>query len=240
MNLIIFFILHWYLSLFFQTFFLHRYAAHNQYKMNPFWEKIFFLMTFLIQGSSFLHPGAYAIMHRKHHKHSDTINDPHSPVIINNIFLFNKKTVLEYRKVVNQFLNNNIIVKDVPRWVELEKLSELWIVRILFVLLYFVIYNLFSPSFWFYLLIPIHIFMGPLHGFIVNWFGHRYGYRNFKNTKDNSKNTLIIDLIMMGELYQNNHHKKPNNRNFAHRWFELDLGYIISFILIKLRIIKKV
>jgi stearoyl-CoA desaturase (delta-9 desaturase) len=79
--------------------------------------------------------------------------------------------------------------------------------------------------------------MGPIHGFIVNWFGHTTGYRNYNDLKDNSKNTLPFDFLMMGELYQNNHHKKPNNINFAKRWFELDLGFLFSIILKKMRII---
>ena len=42
---------------------------------------------------------------------------------------------------------------------------------------------------------------------------------------------------MMGELYQNNHHKKPENPNFAVRWFELDLGYIMYLFMKKIKII---
>ena len=42
---------------------------------------------------------------------------------------------------------------------------------------------------------------------------------------------------MMGELYQNNHHKRPNQSNFAYKWFEFDFGYIIMKLLHKLRII---
>ena len=53
-------ILHWYLSLFFQTIFLHRYASHNMFKMTPFVEKVFYFLTFLFQGSSFLHPAHMA------------------------------------------------------------------------------------------------------------------------------------------------------------------------------------
>ena len=79
--------------------------------------------------------------------------------------------------------------------------------------------------------------MGPIHGFIVNWFGHKTGYRNFKDLKDNSKNSLPLDFLMMGELYQNNHHKKPNDINFAKRWFELDFGYLLSNILKKIKVI---
>ena len=92
-----------------------------------------------------------------------------------------------------------------------------------------------------YLLLPIHFLMGPTHGLIVNWFGHWAGYRNTK-TPDNSKNTLPIDLFLMGELYQNNHHAEPNNPNFARRWWEIDLGMIFlkTFNLVKRTASKKV
>ena len=40
-------IAHWYLSLFFQTFFLNRYASHKLYNMSMTWEKIFYIFTFI-------------------------------------------------------------------------------------------------------------------------------------------------------------------------------------------------
>ncbi|MCS6833869.1 MAG: acyl-CoA desaturase, partial [Flammeovirgaceae bacterium] len=43
MAVLIFLVTHWYLSLFSQTFFLHRYAAHALFKMNKFWERFFYL-----------------------------------------------------------------------------------------------------------------------------------------------------------------------------------------------------
>ena len=104
MLIIVFFIAHWYLSLFFQTFFLHRYSSHNMFKMSRFWEKTFFFLTFIFQGSSFLHPAAYGIMHRRHHSYADTPNDPHSPLHLTNIISFNWATVVEYRKLVNAFM----------------------------------------------------------------------------------------------------------------------------------------
>ena len=45
MAILIFFVAHYYLSLFTQTFYLHRYAAHKMFTMNKFWEKFFFLFT---------------------------------------------------------------------------------------------------------------------------------------------------------------------------------------------------
>ena len=71
---------------------------------------------------------------------------------------------------------------------------------------------------------PVHFLMGPIHGSIVNWFGHWSGYRNFQ-TADESRNSLFIDVLTCGELYQNNHHRFPGDPNFAKRWFELDFSY---------------
>ena len=54
MAILIFFVLHWYLSLFCQTFFLHRYAAHGAFTMSRGWEKFFYILTFITQGSSYM------------------------------------------------------------------------------------------------------------------------------------------------------------------------------------------
>src|SRR5215475_6355835 len=74
-----FFVAHWVLSVFFQTFFLHRYGAHKQFRMSPGWERFFHVCTYLAQGPSFLSTRGYAILHRMHHAFSDTAKDPHSP-----------------------------------------------------------------------------------------------------------------------------------------------------------------
>ena len=82
-----------------------------------------------------------------------------------------------------------------------------------------------------YFLIPVHYIMGPIHGVIVNWCGHRYGYTNFHDTEDHSRNTLPVDFLMMGELFQNNHHKYPNRVNFGVKSFELDPAYLLIKVL---------
>ena len=53
LTIFLIFIAHWYLSLFVQTFFLHRYASHQMFTTSKFMEKIFFVVTLLAQGSSF-------------------------------------------------------------------------------------------------------------------------------------------------------------------------------------------
>ena len=238
MEIYIFLFCHWYLSLFCQTVFLHRYASHNMFKLNIFWEKIFFLATFIFQGSSFLQPAAYGVMHRNHHTFADTPKDPHSPAYAKNVFSFNWNTVIEYRKLVEDFKSGKRDDKDVPRWPLIENLGESIPTRFTFISLYFYFYLKYTTALWQYGFLILHILMGPFHGFIVNWFGHKIGYRNFNKLKDNSKNTLPVDFLMMGELYQNNHHKYPNNIKFSMKWYEIDFGYWSTLILKRFKIIN--
>lgn len=237
-EIIFFFISHWYLSLFVQTIFLHRYASHRMFTMSPFVEKCFFLLTILAQGTSFLKPSLYAILHIKHHKFSDTEKDPHTPVKHTNYITFMIETLNNYNEGAVLLSKKKLSVTKLPTWESIEKFADTYTIRLLFLVLYILFYINFSPSLWFFLLIPIHALMGPIHGFIVNWFGHRHGYRNFKEINDQSTNTLPIDILMSGELYQNNHHRYPRKSNFAHRWFEIDFGYISMWVLEKLKIIK--
>ena len=235
--ILIFLLCHWFLSLFCQTFFLHRYSAHKMFHISKFWERFFYVMTFVTQGSSYLNPRAYAILHRMHHAYSDTEKDPHSPHFFPNLFAMMWQTKSMYADFVTksvapapEFSGNY------PEWKRFDKFFDLWLLRILWGVLYTCFYFQFMPNFWFLLLLPVHYLMGPIHGAIVNWCGHKYGYRNFDN-RDKSKNTLVVDFLMMGELYQNNHHKFPNRINFAFRWFELDPTYPLTRILKLFRII---
>ena len=206
--------------------------------MNTGWERFFYFFTFLTQGSSFLNPRAYAIMHRMHHAFSDTEKDPHSPHFIKDVWGLTMKTKDIYLQYAKYKTEPEEAFRDrYPVWPFMDKLSDSWITRITFAALYTLFYFYFATSWWLFLLLPIHFFMGPIHGGIVNWCGHKYGYENYDN-KDYSKNTFPVDLLMMGELFQNNHHKSPNNVNFAQKWFEFDPSYPIVKMLHLLRIIK--
>jgi len=239
MTILIFFVLHWYLSLFSQTFFLHRYGAHKMFSMNKFWEKFFYIFTYITQGSSYLSPRAYGVLHRMHHKYSDTDKDPHTPHESSNVFSMMWKTKDIYNDILNGKEVDKSLTKDLPSWNLIESIGDSWISRIGWGTFYTLVYIYFVPNdMWYlFLLLPIHFLMGPVHGAIVNWSGHMYGYQNFDNG-DKSRNSLAIDVLMMGELYQNNHHKLPNRVNFAFKWFEFDPTYPIIRLLGWLGIIR--
>jgi stearoyl-CoA desaturase (delta-9 desaturase) len=236
--LITFLVCHWFFSLFCQTFFLHRYAAHRMFTMSPFWEKFFYVMTFITQGSSCLDPRSYGIMHRMHHAYSDTERDPHSPYYTGNVIAMMLQMVTIYHRLRRgKLVPEERFSAGVPEWKAFDNFVDLWSVRLLWGVLYTCVYFHFMPNLWWMLLLPVHYLMGPIHGSIVNWCGHKYGYRNFQ-TEDRSKNTFVWDFLMMGELFQNNHHQNPNRLNFAWRWFEFDPTYPIIKVLGWSRVIR--
>jgi stearoyl-CoA desaturase (delta-9 desaturase) len=231
------FVAHWVLSVFAQTFFLHRYSAHRMFTMSKGWERFFYLFTWFTQGSSFLNPRAYAILHREHHAFSDTERDPHSPHIYPNFFDMMLKTKQRYHGLaVRELETEPRFEGGYPEWAFVDRWADSWVSRIGFGTAYALFYLAFAPHWAFYFLLPVHWLMGPIHGAIVNWGGHKYGYRNFATT-DKSKNTLIFDFLTWGELFQNNHHKFGMAPNFAVRWFELDPSYQVMRVFRALGII---
>jgi stearoyl-CoA desaturase (Delta-9 desaturase) len=236
---LIFFFAHWFLSLFVHTFFLHRYASHQMYTTTKNWEKVFYFSTWFLQGSSYLVPKAYAVMHRMHHVYSDTEKDPHSPHFFKDVVQMMKHTYLIYDNFnAGKSKPDPQFTKDyLPSWDRLDRLGNNAITRISFGLAYVAFYIVFAPSWQWFLLLPIHFFMGPIQGAIVNWCGHKYGYRNYK-VHDHSKNSTPWGIFLMGELFQNNHHNDGTNPNFARKWFEFDLTYQVMKLMHVLHIIR--
>lgn len=231
------------------SFFLHRYATHGQFSMGRRTERLFYFLTWFFQGPAFLDPTAYAKLHLEHHAHSDTKEDPHSPlnfshskfgldvaVALPKMMWYTKKIYVEIRD------GKSAIAKlyrerTFPTWYHFEKFSNSYIAMVITAFIIIACYALFAPVWWCWLLLPLSLLNGPVQGAIVNWCGHMWGYRNFK-LADNSRNTPILGTLMLGECFQNNHHQYPQSPNFAKRWFEFDPIYPVIMFFSLIRIIK--
>ena len=178
-------------------------------------------------------------MHRLHHAFSDTEDDPHSPATSKNLFDMMWKTKKRYSDIMYDKARDidPVFYKNVPVWNVSDHFFDSWPVRILFAALYTSFYVFFAPNPWWFLLLPVHFFIGPVHGAIINWFAHKYGYVNFK-LDNTSKNLLPVDFLMLGESYHNNHHKYPGRSNFGIKWHELDPVYPVILLLQKVKVVK--
>lgn len=236
-----FFVAQWYLSLFCQTFFLHRYAAHRAFTMSKTAEKFFFILTWFFQGSNYLSAYGYGVMHRMHHAYADTPEDPHSPKYDQNLFKMMWRTKLTYTTITNKKAEVDSRFTDgVPQWDAFDNFARSWVSRLFWATSYFYVYWVFADVWWLWLLLPMQWLLSPIHGAIINWFAHVYGYRNFE-VGDTSRNFLPFDFLMMGESYHNNHHKYGSRANFGGvRWHEIDPTYQVIKVLDKVGVISLV
>ncbi|GAA4110612.1 acyl-CoA desaturase [Aquimarina addita] len=207
--------------------------------MSNFTEKVCFFLTWVFQGSNYLSAYGYGVMHRMHHAYVDTEKDPHSPKYDSNLFSMMWRT-----KSIYQDINNNRIeldtkfTKNTPQWAKFDNFASSTTSRVIWGLLYTLFFYFFATAWWQWLFLPVAFLMAPIHGVIINWFGHIVGYTNFQ-VNNTSKNLLPFDFLMMGEGYHNNHHKYSHRANFGGiRWYEIDPTFYIMIFLNSIGIIQ--
>ncbi len=62
--------------------------------------------------------------------------------------------------------------------------------------------------------------------YLVNSATHLIGSRRFQ-TKDDSRNSMVIALLTFGEGWHNNHHHYPNSTRQGFYWWEIDISYYV-------------
>ncbi|MDN5923420.1 MAG: acyl-CoA desaturase, partial [Xanthomonadales bacterium] len=58
----------------------------------------------------------------------------------------------------------------------------------------------------------------------INSLAHRFGSRRFQ-TRDDSRNNVLLALLTFGEGWHNNHHFFPGSARQGFRWWEIDLTW---------------
>jgi stearoyl-CoA desaturase (delta-9 desaturase) len=193
---------------------LHRYYSHRSFEFKSNIIKWIFTWFAILAGRG--SPLGWAYVHRTHHKHSDTSQDPHDLDTVSwKIFfphLIKYGEIINKRVVVDMLTTSHININKNYMWFII-----LWSLALLAI----------SPSvFYFFYVIPFVLSFISLNLFVL--LSHKYGYRNFE-THDRSKNNWFISLILWGEGWHNNHHKNPRNFTTKIKWWEVDLiGYFIN------------
>lgn len=206
------------------TVFYHRGLTHQAVRLSPWTRRLVIATGNWVTG---LDPKGWSAMHRLHHLHSDTQNDPHSPRYYGIIGLMLAQ-LRSYNAILRKLNRNDpeltrlVADLDFPvSWLNRKKLW--WLPYVMHVVVWLTIgavFDMWMLGYCYFLGMMSH----PIQGWMVNSFGHAYGYRSF-DTGDDSRNNIAVALLVMGEGYQNNHHRFPQSPKFSVAWHEVDMGY---------------
>jgi len=210
------------------TGFYHRYFCHRAYHTSRVGQFLFALigLTAVQRG-----PLWWAAVHRHHHAHSDEDVDAHSPVAKG--FLWSHIGWLTSSK---NFPTDYKMVRDLAKFPELVFLNRFDLIGPLLLLV--VVYALgagleaFAPGLgtngwqmvvWGFFISTTLLFHGTCS---VNSFAHTLGSKRYE-TGDESRNSLILALITLGEGWHNNHHHYQSSARQGFTWWEIDVSYYV-------------
>ncbi|HET6575062.1 MAG TPA: acyl-CoA desaturase [Fimbriiglobus sp.] len=191
----------------------HRYFAHRGFKATRWFQ---FVLAWL--GASALQRGPiwWAGHHRLHHKHSDTEDDPHSPVI-RSIWWAHVGWVLS----PNYSDSGWDQMKDWKKYPELRLLERFDVVPGVLLGVFCLLVGGVSGLAWGFLLSTVLVYHVT---FLVNSACHLVGGRRFA-TGDDSRNNWWVALLTFGEGWHNNHHHYPSAARQGFRWWEVDVSF---------------
>jgi fatty-acid desaturase len=194
----------------------HRMLSHRALKMPKLWERIFATFGVLnLQGS----PLRWVATHRKHHAFADTENDPHNSrrgFWYSHIgWIVQKKSAFRDADEMRKFARD--IAQD-PYYRWLESVWNQVLLQLLLVLTLWLALG-FWAMMWGVFVRVTFIYHST---WLINSATHRWGYQNFPDSQDSSRNNWWAALLSLGEGWHNNHHRYQHLANMGHRWWELD------------------
>ncbi len=206
----------------------HRYFSHRTYKTGRFFQ---FVLAFWGASCAQQGPLWWAAHHRHHHKYSDTEKDIHSPRL-RGLWWAHVGWVL-CKKYSG---TNEAAVKDLAKYPELRWINKhhgvapFVLAAAIYLLGSFLQHS--APGLhtngmqmltWGFFTSTTALYHGT---FSINSLSHLIGTKRFR-TGDDSRNSLFLTLITMGEGWHNNHHRYPFSERQGIYWWEIDPSHYI-------------
>lgn len=220
------------------TAFYHRYFSHRTFRTT---RVAHFLFGLLAASGAQRGPIWWAAHHRDHHRESDRPPDLHSPV---------QRGVLWSH--MGWFLSDAGVSTRAGAVPDLLKMPELrWLDRWHMAPVLALAAGTFALGEALRILAPswgtggaqmlvwgFSISTTTLHHatFTINSIAHRVGRRRFE-TRDDSRNNLLLALLTLGEGWHNNHHYHPGSTRQGFFWWEIDMAYYGLWLLERLGVV---
>lgn len=214
----------------------HRLFVHRSFETYMLVKVVFGILgSMAVQGSLLTWVG----LHRRHHQHSDTCEDPHTPHhhgrgVLGwirgywhaHIGWFFDPTPADLERYVKDLLKSKtlLIVDSLfPLWVVLSLIfpaalggviSETW-------------RGVLTGLVWGGL---VRIFLVHHITWSVNSACHLWGFRPYVSN-DMSRDNAVFGILALGEGWHNTHHAFPTSARHGLRWWQLDASYWVIRVL---------
>lgn len=185
---------------------LHRYFSHRSFKTNKFWHYVLGISGTLSTVGTII---GWVGLHRYHHAHTDTVEDPHNPYEIGvfNAWFYNWKASKFTKNFIKIELRDPMIVFMHKHYF---KIIFAYVLLLAAINPWLVVWCYCFPACGCYLAISAVTVIGHMHGYVTY------------TTTDTSKNSWITTVLSLGEGWHNNHHTHSGNHRQGHKWWELD------------------
>ncbi len=208
----------------------HRYFSHKSYRTSRFFQ---FIIAFMAQTSAQKGALWWAAHHRHHHRHSDTPEDPHSMKLYG--FWYSHvgwivgpdyketdyKTIGDYAKYPELvWLNKYYLVPPLMLAIGVTALGA-WVNGGSAALMF--THHGLSTLFIGFFLSTVILYHGT---FSINSIMHKFGNQRYESG-DESKNSLWLALLTLGEGWHNNHHYYEVASRQGFFWWEIDITWYI-------------
>ena len=234
----------WFICMIGMSLGLHRYFTHRAFKTSePMRILLAILGCMTAQGPVI----SWVALHRRHHECSDESGDPHSP----NPELLNEGAFGTLRGLWHahigwltnhEYPNPVFYAPELLKDKTIAKVNRNYLACILLGLLIPTVLGGLIHGSW----------LGAAQGFLwggavrmvlvdnailcINSFSHVYGTQAY-DSRDNSRNNPWVSILTFGESWQNNHHAFESSAAIGLKWWQVDLGYSVIWILEKLGLV---
>lgn len=208
------------------TGFYHRYFSHRSYRTSRAAQ-----FAFAVIGASSAQRGPlwWAAHHRRHHRHSDTEHDVHSPR--HHGFWW---AHMGWITAPGNFPTAIEEVRDLAKFPELRFLDRFDVLVPFALAAALFVLGGAQMLVWGFFISTVVLFHCTC---FINSLAHQLGTQRY-DTGDDSRNSLLLALVTFGEGWHNNHHKYPGSARQGFFWWEIDLTYYGLLALQKVGVIS--
>jgi stearoyl-CoA desaturase (delta-9 desaturase) len=207
------------------TVYLHRALSHRALAVKPAAALPFRAFLWVSTG---MRPREWVAVHRKHHAATDTVDDPHSP-IVHGFWRVQLGNVGLYKKVASDEVAVKRYARDLPADAADRALFDHALLGLGVGIALSMLFTSLVGLGWQVGLLGagLHAVMYVMLSGAINAVGHTFGRRPQENSATNGQ---LLALVTAGEGLHNNHHAAPTSATFALHG-ELDPGWILIRVL---------